>query len=642
MNSFLLLILVPVLAGVAGWLVSRLRNELSFIGAILTLYFAVRLFITTRGGETSYRLLEVSGQPIWFRIDQLSSFILLFVAIFGVLVLLYSFRYMRNWDRNRSYYLYVMLLLAGANGVLLAGNLLTLLFFWGSLLVLTYGILLVGRPGAEDAANKALVLIGLSDFALLLGIVMLLVRTGGSDIAPRTPLSLADGWLVTSYLMIAAGALAKAGSMPFHGWIPQAAKTSPATVMALIPASVDKLLGIYLLTRVSLSMFDIPGSIAIRNVLMTVGAVTVVGAVMMALVQKRVMRLLSFHAVSQVGYMVLGIGTGTPVGIAGALFHMLNHSLYKTGLFLSAGTVEFWTRNDELDKLGGLARQMPLTFFSFLICALSIAGIPPLNGFFSKWMIYQGIVELGGQGSRLYPLFLVAAMFGSVLTLASFLKLLHAVFLGQRPHELSHVREGGFTMWLPTLLIAFTCVAFGVFAFGLPLAHFILPALPDRLAGILRSRGNWSGVWRPDLASVLMIIAFGVGAVVYLLGTARKPTTGRTFVGGERIADAEESRVPGTAFYSSVKGLPLVGDGLRFGEGGALDLYNWLKGLLGGLGAALRSAIDETLDRAFGLVGRFVLAVGSGVSKLMTGQLPLYVSWVFLGAALLYLVLLLG
>ncbi|HDQ98797.1 MAG TPA: NADH dehydrogenase [candidate division WOR-3 bacterium] len=641
MNLFILVILVPALAGLVGWVISRLRNELSFIGAILTLYFATRLFINALGGELSYRLFEVSGQWVWFRLDQLSSFILLFVAIFGVLVMLFSFRYMRNWTRNRSYYLYVMLLLAGANGVLLAGNLLTLLFFWGGLLVVTYGTLLVGRPGAEEAAGKALVVVGLSDFAMLLGIVMLLVATGGTDLVPAGPLSLSGGAMVASYLLIAAGALAKAGSMPFHGWIPQAAKTSPATVMALIPASIDKLLGIYLLMRVSFSLFDIPGNMAIRNVLMTVGAVTVVGAVMMALVQKRMMRLLSFHAVSQVGYMVLGIGTGMPIGVAGALFHMLNNVLYKTGLFLSAGTVEFWTHDDRLDRLGGLARQMPLTFFSFLICAMSIAGIPPLNGFFSKWMIYQGIIEVGGQGNRLYPLFLVAAMFGSVLTLASFLKLLHAVFLGQRPRELIRVREGSFTMWLPTVLIALTCIAFGVFAFGLPLSRFILPALPGRMAAILGQPGSWLGVWRPELATVLMIIALGVGALLYLLGTARKPVRGRTFVGGERIADEEESRVPGTAFYSSVKELPLIGEGLRFGEGGALDLHNWLKGLLGGLGEALRSAFDQTLDRAFALVGRFVLAVGAGASKLMTGQLPLYVSWMFLGAALLYLVLLL-
>ncbi|MBN2538304.1 NADH dehydrogenase [candidate division WOR-3 bacterium] len=633
MTPLLLVVLVPIAAGLFGWLIGRLRNEFSFIGAVLTLYFAVRLFISSRGSPAVFELVRFTGLNVSFRLDALSGFVLLFVAAFGVLVTLFSFRYMKSWTGVRGYFLYVMLALAGANGVLLAANLPTLLFFWGLLLVLLYGILLVGRTGAERAASKALVIVGLSDFAMLLGVALLLVKNGWVDLVPRAPMPLNDPLMITAFVLVAVGALAKAGSMPLHSWIPQASETSPATVMALIPASIDKLLGIYLLTRLSVSMFNIASNMALRNVLMAVGAVTILGGVIMALVQKRVTRLLSFHAVSQVGYMVLGIGTGTPIGIAGGLFHMLNNSIYKTGLFLSSGTVEHWTKTDEIDKLGGLARQMPLTFFSFLVCAMAIAGVPPLNGFVSKWMVYQGVVEIAREGNRLFPVFLVAAMLGSVLTLASFLKLLHAVFFGQRPAELSRVREGGFTMWLPTISLALLCIAFGVFAYWLPLRHLIYPSLPFDVDPI--------GIWQPELVTVLMFIALGVGAVIYLLGTARKPVAGRTFVGGERIADNEESRVTGTAFYSSVKNLPVLGDLLRFGEAGSFDLFNWVRGVLGGLGSALRVVLDETIDKAFGLLGRFVLVVGAGVSKLMTGMLPLYVSWVFFGAALFYLILVL-
>lgn len=356
------------------------------------------------------------------------------------------------------------------------------------------------------------------------------------------------------------------------------------------------------------------------------------GAVLMALVQKRVMRLLSFHAVSQVGYMVLGIGTGTPIGIAGGLFHMLNHAVYKSGLFLSAGTVEYWTKNDEIDKLGGLARQMPLTFFSFLVCALAIAGVPPLNGFVSKWMVYQGIIEVAREGNRLFPVFLVSAMLGSVLTLASFLKLLHAVFLGQRPAGLAKVREGSFTMWLPTAVLALLCIAFGVFAYQWPLRGLIYPAL-----------GFWPeplGIWQPVVTTLLLFIALGIGAVIYLFGTARKPTLGVTFVGGEKIAEEEEGRVPGTAFYSSIKELPVVGDLLRFGEAGAFDLYNWVGALLNGLGEVFRRTVDRALDLGYRYVGQFVVTAGAGMARLMMGGLPLYIAWVLLGAVLFYLVLL--
>jgi formate hydrogenlyase subunit 3/multisubunit Na+/H+ antiporter MnhD subunit len=634
MHPFLTLICLPLAAGILGWLIGRLRNEFSFIGAVLSLYFAIRLFTRSRSGAEEFELLRMAGIPVAFRLDALAGFILLFVAIFGVLILLFSFRYMKHWSGTRGYYFYMMLALSGSYAVLLAANLFTLLFFWGLMLVVLYGLLLVGRKGAERSAGKALVVVGLGDFAMLFGIALLMTRGGMIDLVPRLPMPLTDGTMILAYVLVAVGALAKAGSMPLHSWIPEASRTSPATVMAYFPASLDKLLGIYLLTRLSVYVFDISSNMVLRNVLMGVGAVTVLGAVMMALVQKRVMRLLAFHAVSQVGYMVLGIGTGTPLGIAGGLFHMLNNSIYKSGLFLSAGTVEHLAKTDEIDKLGGLARHMPITFFSFLVCAMAIAGVPPLNGFVSKWMVYQGVIDIGREGNRLYPVFLVAAMLGSVLTLASFLKLLHAVFLGQRPDYLSRAREGSFVMWLPTLVLALLCIAFGVFAYQLPLQHLIYPSLPFAVRPI--------GVWQPVLTTLLVLIALGVGAVVYLLGTGRKPVEGRSFVGGEKIAYDEESRVTGTAFYSAVKQMPVIGEMLQFGESGSFDLYNWFRGIFGGLGAVFRNSIDLILDRSYHYLAELVRVTGLGLSYMMTGRLTFYLAMLLIGAGVFYLVLLMS
>jgi len=354
---------------------------------------------------------------------------------------------------------------------------------------------------------------------------------------------------------------------------------------------------------------------------------------MMALVQKRIMKLLSFHAVSQVGYMVLGIGTGIPIGIAGGLFHMLNNSVYKSGLFLSAGAVEHWTKTDEIDKLGGLARQMPLTFISFLVCAFAISGVPPLNGFVSKWMVYQGVIGLAHEGNRLFPVFLIAAMLGSVLTLASFMKLLHAIFFGQRPESLAKVREVGFGMWLPPLLLATLCVAFGVFAYQLPLRGLIYPSLPLLVEPV--------GIWQPVLTTLLILASLGVGVLIYLFGTARKPMTVRTFVGGEGIAESEEGRVVGTAFYSPVKHLPILSDLLRFGDLGAFDLYNWVVAVGRAIAFVAHKLVHDVLDGLVTAVGRLVRRIGSGLSWMQSGSLPLYVAWVFIGAAVFFLVIVL-
>jgi formate hydrogenlyase subunit 3/multisubunit Na+/H+ antiporter MnhD subunit len=450
---------------------------------------------------------------------------------------------------------------------------------------------------------------------------------------PPAPLPLREPAAIVGFLLIAAGALAKAGSMPLHSWIPSAAETAPATVMAYIPASLDKLLGIYLLTRMSVDIFDITSNMAVRNVLMTVGALTIIGAVMMALVQKRVMKLLSFHAVSQVGYMVLGIGTGVPIGIAGGLFHMLNNTIYKTGLFLSAGSVEMWAKTDNTDDLGGLAERMPITFVSFFVAAMAIAGVPPLNGFVSKWMVYQGVVELAQEGNKLYPLFLIAAMLGSVLTLASFLKLLHSMFLGQRPAALARTREAGFAMWLPPAVLALVCIVFGVFAYQIPLRGLIYPSLPLLVEPI--------GIWQPVLTTLLVAASLAIGVLVYLLGTARRPTAARTFVGGEMIADDEESRVTGTAFYSPIKHLPILDELLRYGEKGAFDVYNWIVGVLRALGLVFRQVVDRVLTALFEFVGDLVRWAGRGLSYISNGNLPLYAAWVFLGAVVFFLVLML-
>ncbi len=167
-------------------------------------------------------------------------------------------------------------------------------------------------------------------------------------------LELNNGLLGVAYVCIAIAAFAKAGAMPFHSWIPDCAKSAPIVVTAYLPASLDKLLGIYLLTRLSIDLFIM--SPWVNIFLMSIGAFTIIAAVMMALVQHNLKRLLGYHAVSQVGYMVLGIGTGNPLCIAGGLFHMLNHAVYKSCLFFSAGNVESQAKTTQLDELGGLAR----------------------------------------------------------------------------------------------------------------------------------------------------------------------------------------------------------------------------------------------------------------------------------------------
>jgi len=568
MNELLYPIVIPAIAGVLVVLLpgrqEKLRNAAALIGAILACMFAAVLFSAKEIPRYALPWLEVGtfNFEIALRADALSRFIVLAANVFGVLVVLYSMSYMKGRERLREYYAYLMWTIAAANVALLADNLLLLVVGWEIVTLLLFLLITIGGAKARESAGKTFVMIGFSDCALLLGVLFLWHTQGTLAMSPYEKISVGTGLSVLTYLLLLIGALTKAGAMPFHSWIPKAAEGAPVSVMAFLPAALDKLLGIYLLARISLYMFEL--SAGLRLMLLIIGAVTVILAVMAALVQHDLKKLLSFHAVSQVGYMVLGIGTGVPVGILGGLFHMLNHAIYKCCLFLGAGAVEKRAGTTEMEKLGGLAGAMPLTFVGFLIAAFAISGVPPLNGFASKWLIYQGLIKMGGYPSAI---FVVAALFGSVLTLASFIKAIYSVFLGQRPPELAGAKPAGFAMAMPIIFLAAMCVLLGVFV-QVPITYLIGPAVAESGAGAI----EYAGLWSPSLATLLILIGIALGLVVYWLGKAVNVRRTRIFVGGE-IFESEDVRVPGTGFYETIRaevGLKTI---YQDAEDGVYDLY---------------------------------------------------------------------
>ncbi|MBU1862854.1 MAG: hypothetical protein KKH94_04215, partial [Candidatus Omnitrophica bacterium] len=406
-----------------------------------------------------------------FNIDPLALFVGAFILFFSILIIPYSIGFMGRRKGLGVYYSYIFLTLVTSLGAVFASNLIVFIVCWGLLGLFLY--LLIGfgqQENTTSTAKKAFIIIGGTDALMLLGIA-LLWKISGSFQMDKISIAFNSKTAIAAYVCLAIGAFAKAGAMPFHSWVPDTAEDAPTPVTAFLPASLDKLLGIYFLARISLDMFQM--NYAMNTLLMVVGSVTIVAAVMMALIQHDFKRLLGYHAVSQVGYMVLGIGTGSPIGIAGGLFHMLNHAIYKSCLFLSGGAVEKQAGSTDLDKLGGLVKTMPITFVTFLIASFAISGVPPFNGFASKWMIYQGIIDTAREGGHLWILWLVSAMFGSALTLASFMKLVHAIFLGQPSLEQSVARkkkgEVRPAMWFPTGILAGLCIIFGVFAYRIPL-----------------------------------------------------------------------------------------------------------------------------------------------------------------------------
>jgi len=380
------LVVLPIAGGILCLLIPKkvkhVREAVALLVALAVLVLAIIAFTSKpltwsyRAGESESfsEIASASGVPSPLLVlDDLSGMVLLGVGFFSVLIAFYSIKGMAGVSAMRQYYAYFLWTIGAACAAAIANDLILLLVMWGFLGLTLYLLIGLGETGAEVAAKKTFIIVGASDSLMILGIGIVWLLTGRfamDAISVRL-----NGVLpVIAFLCLAAGAFAKAGVMLLHSWIPDAAEKAPIPVTAFLPAALDKLLGIYLLARVTLNLFVMTkGTLTF---LMAVGGVTIIGAVMMALVQHDFRRLLGYHAVSQVGYMVLGIGTGTAIGIAGGLFHMLNNTIYKSCLFLSAGNAEKAAGTRDLDKLGGLARAMPVTFFAFLVAALSISGVP--------------------------------------------------------------------------------------------------------------------------------------------------------------------------------------------------------------------------------------------------------------------------
>ncbi|MFH0790794.1 MAG: proton-conducting transporter membrane subunit, partial [Candidatus Omnitrophota bacterium] len=423
----LLPIVIPLSAGIFSLIV---LNRFRLIGESAVLLASLFNFLVTilLFKNNLYFSLPWIGFGLEFslRLYHFSAFILLAIAGLGFLITLYSTVFMRDKPCLNQFYAYFMFTISLAGGAVLADNLAVMLFFWEGMLLTLFGLIFIGNKTAFKTAAKAFIIVGITDLCMMLGVVLTGCLAGTLRMSQ---INLALGGAGSAaFILLMIGAISKAGSMPFHSWIPDAAIDAPLPFMALIPAAFEKLLGIYFLTRISVDMFRLERDSWVSVLLMAIGAGTIILAVMMALIQKNFKRLLSYHAISQVGYMILGIGTAVPAGIAGGLFHMVNNALYKSGLFLTAGAVEKQSGTTDLEELGGIASKMPVTFICFIITAVSISGVPPFNGFFSKELVYDGALERGW-------IFYIIAVLGSFFTAASFLKLGHAVFLGKLSAE---------------------------------------------------------------------------------------------------------------------------------------------------------------------------------------------------------------
>lgn len=618
MNELHLIILLPIFAGIVLFFVPekfmRFKSIVSVLVAIVALYCAFvvfgmenQLFRFGLGqgyfhdNPTIYNLLRVSSNFMTLHLDGLSRLVLMFSCLFALLILIYSIVYISVRKMPRQYYPHFLITIGSAAGAILADNLLIFVFFWGVLGYTLYMLIKGNTDAAASTAKKTFIMIGASDGIMILGIALLWKMNYAMQISTIN-VPTVNVLQVVAFLCLLIGAFTKAGAFPFHTWVPDYAQHAPASSSAYLPASLDKLLGIYFLARICNDMFVLNQWLTLTLVI--IGVLTIIIAVLMALIQHNYKRLLGYHAVSQVGYMVMGLALGTPLGIAGGLFHMINHALYKSGLFLSAGAVDRMTGKENIEDLGGLSRAMPFTFFAALIFALSISGIPPLNGFASKWLIYQGIVEFGtqpGVANQLWMVWLGLAVFGSALTLASFIKFISGIFWGRIKETYMSLHKVSPVLWAPQIFLALLCIAFGVFATSWVIPKLIMPITGDF---------EYFGLFQSSYLGLLVLISILLGWLIYWIGNIRKVRVEDNFILGEKAI--KDTGFPALEYYKTISQAGFFAWMYRKAEKKWFDIYDISK--------------------------RVVLGFSKGLSALHTGILPVYAIWIIAGLLIMMII----
>ena len=446
-------------------------------------------------------------------VDSLTAVMLIVVSLVSLMVQIYSQGYMHGDPGYHRYFAFMSLFTGSMLALVLADNLLFLYVFWEMVGLCSY--LLIGfwfhRPAAANAAKKAFIVTRLGDFGFLVAILLLFFNTGTFDIAGLHSLAITGALTGTTLTWAAigifAGAVGKSAQFPLHVWLPDAME-GPTPVSALIHAATMVAAGVFLVAR-TFPLFS--HSVEALTTVAVIGGFTAIFAASMGLVMNDIKRVLAYSTISQLGYMMLGLGAG---GIAIGIFHLFNHAFFKALLFLGAGSVNHATGTFDMRQMGGLRKVMPWTYVTFLIASLSIAGIWPLSGFWSK-------DEILAASLQNQPILFALAMLTVFMTAFYMFRAVFLTFGGDyrgggaeahgKPHESPPV------MVMPMVVLAILSVVSGFWnvtgAFGQFMGHGETHSFAEGFFGILTHSLPWISL---ILAGLGILLAYAMYSAKWL------------------------------------------------------------------------------------------------------------------------------
>jgi len=585
---------------VAGWLAFLVT------GATSVLIFSAVARVLTQGPSAhpaAFWVMPKVGFALRLYVDALTAIFLMLAALIAVPAALYSIAYMRHYPDYSvaRYYPYFLLFLAAMYGLLSTTDMMWFFFiFWQMMTLPGYALIRFEyrKPENTWAANKFLIMMEMACVVVMAGTEILVhsavsgsLKYDFDTVRAGLPLLLSagSGTTVLAFALFFAGFGIVMGMWPFGQlWLPDAEPAAPAPVSALVSGVMIKI-GVYGLLRYFLwlvpasALSDYP--LAKWGMLVSVmGTVTLFTGTMQALKQEQSKRLLAFHSIGQIGYILLGAGacmallpslgpnakTLALIGLIGALFHVLNHGLFKGLLFLNAGSMLHASGTQDLNQMGGLMKFMPLTAVTALIASFSISGVPLFNGFASKWSIYVAAIQ-GGASVKYLPGFAVVAIVTSALTLASFIKFFGVSFLSRTSARVKAEAarqqrlEVPWLMQIPQLILASFCVLLGVVpAIGFGLMQRAIAGSPGGLGAVLTSTTpaighplagmegpNSSALFAPLVLAAVLGLLFLFTFRISKLGSASRRAAAPWLCG--YVSEAECHRYVAHNFYGEIK-----------------------------------------------------------------------------------------
>ena len=574
--------------------------------------------------STAWEWLTAGSFHVGLRIlvDPLSVFMMLIVSGVGFLIVAYSIGYMDGDNEERRYFAYMALFVFSMLLLVQAGNLVILLAGWGLVGLSSY--LLIGfwhdRPPAVAAAKKAFIMNAIGDATMALAFFLLIQHRQSLNFPDAFAVGPGHGWLVNLVALgLLGGAIAKSAQIPLQTWLPDAME-GPTPVSALIHAATMVTAGVYLIVRTHAVFEQAPRVLELAAGL---GAGTLLMAGLIALVQTDIKRVIAYSTMSQIGYMFLGAGLGA---YGSAMFHLMTHAFFKALLFLAAGLViHALAGEQDIRKMGGVGRLMPVTKITFLIGSLALVGVPPFSGFFSKDSIIAASLSRGWYGAILFAVALIGTFLTGLYAFRLYLIVFpgepspfvrehlmrnsHAAGMegahatGESAHEVhEHTGEGPFSMTAPVIVLAVLAVVGGWIQFA-PLWHPVSDWL-DPVAPPLAVPSNTQEALASLFAVLLGLAGIGVAWLIYGAKRLRVPKLAFS----QRLLEHKFyfDEAYDAAFYRPAVWL-------------AKGLGRWIEGpIIGGsireITAAFREAGLDTSRIQTGLVRTYALAIAASLA----------------------------